>query len=88
MKTKSSATRARIEPTVKAKAKKIFAKVGLTESEAIRLFYHHSVLAGGIPFDLRIPNAETVAAIEDARNGKNLSGPFHSVEELMEDLNK
>lgn len=48
MQTKSTATRTRIEPAVKAKARKIFAKVGLSESEAIRLFYHHSVLAGGI----------------------------------------
>jgi DNA-damage-inducible protein J len=88
MQTKSTATSARIEPAIKAKAKKIFAKVGLSESEAIRLFYHHSVIAGGLPFDLRIPNAKTRKAIEDARQGRNLSGPFTNVDELFEDLKK
>ena len=87
MKLKSTATRARIEPAIKAKAKKVFAKVGLSESEAIRLFYHHSVLAGGIPFDLRIPNAETRKAMKDADDG-NTIGPFDSVEELFEELKK
>ncbi|MCI5752352.1 MAG: type II toxin-antitoxin system antitoxin, RelB/DinJ family [Oscillospiraceae bacterium] len=33
------------------------------------------------------PNAETIAVINDVNNGKNLIGPFSSVEELMEDLN-
>ncbi len=41
-----------------------------------------------IPFDIsmNVPNAETVRAIEDVRNGRNLSRGFSSVEELMEDL--
>ncbi len=33
-----------------------------------------------------IPNAETIAAIREADEGKTI-GPFHSVEELMESLN-
>ena len=32
-------------------------------------------------------NEETIAAIEDVENQRNLVGPFHSVEDLMEDLN-
>ena len=35
----------------------------------------------------RIPNAETKQAIEDAHNGINLSKPFASIKELMDDLN-
>jgi DNA-damage-inducible protein J len=87
MQTKSTATRARIEPAVKAKARKIFAKVGLSESEAIRLFYHHSVLAGGIPFDLRIPNAETRAAIEEVDKGIYSKG-YTNIDEMFADLKK
>ncbi len=33
-----------------------------------------------------VPNAETLAAIDDV-NKKNLSKSFHSIAELMEDLN-
>ena len=33
-----------------------------------------------------IPNAETLAAMDDTEHDRNLAGPFASVEELMEDL--
>lgn len=41
------------------------------------------------PFEvsLNIPNAETLAAIDDVNHGRNLSKTFHSVADLMEDLN-
>ena len=32
-------------------------------------------------------NEETRAALEDVENQRNLVGPFHSVEDLMRDLN-
>lgn len=35
----------------------------------------------------RVPNAETIKAIEDAENNRNLHA-YDSVEELMEDLQK
>ena len=38
-------------------------------------------------FDETVPNAETLEAIEDVRNGRNLVGPFYTVEELMKYLN-
>ena len=43
----------------------------------------------GIPFDVRaeIPSGETLRAIENVENGRNLSRSFSSVAELMEDLN-
>ena len=48
-----------------------------------------SVWERDIPFeaDVEIPNTETRKALEDARTGIGLSGPFHSVSELMEALN-
>lgn len=36
----------------------------------------------------RIPNAETIKAIEDADNNINVHGPYDSVKDLMEDLLK
>ena len=33
------------------------------------------------------PNEETIAVMNDIDNGRNLSKPFTSVKELMEDLN-
>lgn len=36
----------------------------------------------------RVPNAETIKAIEDAENNHNIHGPYNSVKDLMEDLLK
>ena len=53
------------------------------------MFLHQSINVGGIPFELKVekPNAVTSAAMDDAVNGKDIHGPFDSVEALMEDLN-
>ena len=37
--------------------------------------------------DSKIPNAESLEAIKQARTGEGLVGPFHSVEEFLADLN-
>ena len=46
---------------------------------------------GGFPFDPSNPygfDAETLAAMDDAVVGRNLSGPYRSVKEAMDALNK
>jgi DNA-damage-inducible protein J len=85
MSLKSDVVRARIEPGLKREAERVFRDLGLTHSQAISLFYHQVTLNDGLPFDLRIPNAETRAAIEEARHPELLKG-YTSIEELRADL--
>ena len=85
MATKTAIVRARLEPKLKRKAEKIFEIVGLTESEAVRLFYKNVVLSRGLPFSLTIPNKETKLAIEDARRGE-FSIKHDSIDSLILDL--
>jgi DNA-damage-inducible protein J len=79
----------RVDEELKRKAEAIFAELGLNMSTAMNIFLRYSVRYGGIPFDLRIekPNAETLAAIDDVNNNRNMSKTFDSVSTLMEDLN-
>ena len=70
--TKSVYARARLEPDVKERAETIFKKLGLTASEAINLYYQQVAYNNGIPFDLRVPTAETKEALDNAFKGKNL----------------
>ena len=77
----------RIDPETKSQAEELFKNFGLTVSDAINVFLHQSLLYGGIPFALKIPNKETLEALDDVMNLRNLVGPFDSVEALMEDLN-
>jgi DNA-damage-inducible protein J len=79
----------RVDEEVKRKAEAIFTELGINMSTAMNMFLRYSVRYGGIPFDLRIekPNAETLSAIEDVNNNRNISKTFDSVSALMEDLN-
>lgn len=76
---------ARIEIDLKEQAEKILNEIGLNASWAIRSFYKQIVLHQGLPFELKIPNAETLQVIEDIEKGKNLVG-YNDVEEMFRDL--
>ncbi|MDH5194422.1 MAG: type II toxin-antitoxin system RelB/DinJ family antitoxin [Nitrospira sp.] len=62
----------RVDAGLKKKAVKVFERLGLTEAEAIRLFYAQVDLHQGIPFSLMIPNAHTRDAFEEAKHPKKL----------------
>lgn len=70
---KTQEVRARIDPATKSAAENIFYKLGMTPSEAIRLFYYQVSLHDGLPFEVRVPNAMTERALKDTLSGKNLS---------------
>jgi len=57
--------RARIDETLKNEAAAVLAEMGLTVSDVVRMTRIAKDKA--LPFDLKIPNAATRAAIEDSR---------------------
>lgn len=80
----------RVEPSVKQKAEKTLNDLGLSITEAINVFLNQVILHDGIPFEIRKPkfNQETIQALEDTKNNKNLSKTFDSVDEMFEELDK
>lgn len=60
-----------LDSAMKEQAKSIFKKYGVSLSDAINMFLTQSVMERGLPFELKLPNDETIKAIEDARNGVN-----------------
>jgi DNA-damage-inducible protein J len=78
----------RIDSELKKQSEEIFNELGLTMSAALTVFLRQAVRFNGLPFEMRlnIPNEETLAAISDVNLDKNMSRQFHSVKELMEDL--
>ncbi len=76
----------RIEPKLKTRAEVILHKLGLTSAEAVRLFYMQVCLHNGLPFEIKIPNEETIKAMNDANKRK--THKVKSVEKLFEELNK
>lgn len=81
-------TNIKIDPILKQESQALFESLGLNLSTAVNMFLRQAVREQAIPFRVGspIPNAETLKAIEDARNGIGLSRSFTSVAELMEDL--
>jgi DNA-damage-inducible protein J len=77
--------RARLDSDLKRDASAVLGAMGLTVSDAIRLLFVRVVAEKALPFDIRIPNAETEKAMAEADKGKVES--FASVEALMADLN-
>jgi DNA-damage-inducible protein J len=74
----------RIDSKVKEDAAHYLSQVGLSTSEAVRLFLHSVVLHKGIPFELKVPNAQTQQALRDVETGINVDevGLMELTEEL------
>ncbi len=62
--------RSRIDKHVKDDANRLFNSLGITMSEAIRLFLCQAVSKKAIPFKIAEPNRKTRKAIEDSTNRK------------------
>lgn len=79
----------RIDPALKKKANAVLKKLGIKQSQAITMFYSQIVENKGLPFDVKVPNAETIAAMDelkDTKKRKKLKS-HSSVKDLMKDLN-
>jgi len=66
------ATSVKLDKQTKDDAKAIFKSLGLTMGEAFNIFLHQVTLNKGLPFDVRIPNAETKKVLEEGRQGINI----------------
>jgi DNA-damage-inducible protein J len=88
MSTDTTSLNIRMDKALKEQADKLFGELGLNMSTAVNIFIRAAVREHGIPFDvsLDIPNAKTLAAMDDAEHDRNMHGPFHSVDDLMRDL--
>ena len=79
---KKAIVRAQVEPELKKQAEARFSEWGMTVDEAITLFYDR--VAGGYcsdPFSPHIPNAETIAAMEEGRDKEGLT-EYASLDDL------
>lgn len=79
----------RMDTSVKAQLQELMSDLGLDMTTFFTMAAKQAIREQRIPFEISrdIPNEETIKAIDDVRHGRNLSRPFSSVEELMEDLN-
>jgi DNA-damage-inducible protein J len=67
---KDAVVRARINKDVKEEATAVLAAIGLTPSAACCLLMQKIAAEKAMPFDLLVPNAETIEAMKAARRGE------------------
>ena len=76
---------ARIDPKLKLSAERVFSKIGISTTEAIRLFLKQVELHNGLPFPVAVPNAQTLAAMAEAQDPASLKR-YRSFREVREGL--
>ena len=79
----------RIDAGIKAQLQELMSDLGLDVTTFFTMAAKQAIREQRIPFpiSMEVPNADTIRAIEDVRQRRNLSRSYSSVEELMEDLN-
>ena len=77
----------RVNDEVKKEVEAIYKEIGLNMSTAINLFLKKCILEQGIPFELKVPNKETMKAMEEVKKGIGLSKSFSDIKTLVDDLN-
>ena len=63
---KDTVVRARVNSDLKEETEKVFDSLGLTTTEAIRMFLAQVKLRGGLPFDVVIPrdNSDILRSVD------------------------
>ena len=74
----------RVDEKVKEEASATLAKMGISVSDAVRMMLVRVATEKALPFEVRVPNATTVRAMQsaDKKRGKR----FRTAKELFEDL--
>lgn len=60
-----------LDADLKEQAKEIYKHYGLSLSEAVNIFLAQSVFKRGLPFEMKLPNEETLQAMRDVDTGAN-----------------
>ena len=86
--TKSALVQARMEPQLKQEADAILAALGINATTAITLFYTQMVRQRGIPMELKVPNKETLEAMNELKNPefRKTARRYSSADELFADI--
>ena len=73
-----------LDESLKQQAQEIFKHYHIGLSDAFNIFLAQSVMQKGIPFEIKIPNDETLKTIKEARVGKNIKQV--TLEEFKKDI--
>ena len=86
---RSTMLHVRVDGQIKVQATEALAAMGLSVSDAVRILLKRVVSDQAFPLELKVPNAQTRAAIEEARAmAQARAGRFSAAEALIDELEK
>ena len=89
MAAQTSMLHVRVDDETKTQATEALAAMGLSVSDAVRLLLHRVVVDQAFPLELKVPNAETRAAMAEAEKMIRARRPrFATADELFANLEK
>jgi len=78
-------TSIKVDPVAWDAAKEVFKEYNLSVSDAINIFLNKVKLTRGLPFDINVPNKETLKAMKEAEDGV---GEYTTLDELQSEMDK
>ncbi|MGO9741959.1 MAG: type II toxin-antitoxin system RelB/DinJ family antitoxin [Roseiarcus sp.] len=89
MATRSSMVHVRVDDETKERATAALEAMGLSVSDAVRLFLRRVVTDQAFPLELKVPNAETRSAMAEAEDiARSRVARFTTADQLFADLEK
>jgi DNA-damage-inducible protein J len=86
---RSSMLHVRVDEEIKTQASEALSAMGLSVSDAVRILLKRVVNDQAFPLELKVPNAQTRAAMEEARAmAKTRTARFDSADALIDGLEK
>lgn len=76
-------TSMRIEESTFNEAKAILAGLGMNFTDAVNIFVSMVVQTKGLPFEVKLPNAETLQAMKEADSGETLPVDLEAMRQSM-----
>jgi DNA-damage-inducible protein J len=82
--------RLRVSEDIKIEAEQIFKQMGMTMSEAMRIFLNQCINTGGLPFKphIKLPNKETLESFKQAENGEFETYNLDQFEKFLDKMTK
>ncbi|MCD2177387.1 type II toxin-antitoxin system RelB/DinJ family antitoxin [Rhizobium sp. C1] len=77
----------RVDDELREEASAVLESFGMSMSDAVRIFLHRVAATQSFPLELKVPNEETKAALEEARAMRQArKARFATPDELFDDL--
>ena len=87
--TRSTMLHVRVDDEIKVQASEALAAMGLSVSDAVRILLKRVVNDQAFPLELKVPNAQTRAAMAEARQMMQArAARFQSADALIDELEK